>query len=697
MRLKIFKLLLTLFITTTLFSLGNVHVLADNPFITRTVNRFGELVETQDAYESVFKIKNIQTSSSSYLLKEPEDIYIDKDGFIYIADTGNKSIVILDKDNNYLTHFGSDNLVKPTGLFVRDNKIYIADYGEASDNTTGKVSIYQFDKLTNEVTLIENRYRPSSKILEIDNFVYRPTKISVDSNLTMYVTSEGSYNGILTINSVNRFMSYFAPNDVETSLKDKIINFLYGDNDKVLLKDILPTPPTNVHIDDSGYIYTVTQMVTKNDIGDTLKKVNISGQNFYPTQMLASSEFVSCWHGNCGNIFAATKTGFIYEYDIEGNILFIFGGNTTTIDQWGLFKSISSIAVNQNELLYILDKNDNAIQIFKPTAYTQTVHEALALYNDGKYQESKALWENVLVYNSMIDIAHKGIGLAHFMNAEYEDALTEFKLANAKQEYSEAYWEIRNIWFTTHIGLIFGLIIFLIILFFTLGILDKKFSYKARIKEKWQSLKKISWIHDFQLMFGMLKHPSDTTYFIKINKKMGYYNGIIILGLLFGIYILGLTSTGFIFNNVVIERTILLKEAFKVLIPIGLFIVANYLSSSLLEGEGTFKAIFLTSLASLMPLVIIYPLVILVSNYLTLNESFIYYFGVTIMIAWTAIILLVTNKELHNYTFKKMVLNVIMTILLMLVLLIVVILCYLMIAQVADFVKDIISEVIFHD
>jgi hypothetical protein len=156
-------------------------------------------------------------------------------------------------------------------------------------------------------------------------------------------------------------------------------------------------------------------------------------------------------------------------------------------------------------------------------------------------------------------------------------------------------------------------------------------------------------------------------------------------------------GTGFLFNDVIIERTILLKEAFKIVIPIVAFVVANYLTSSLLEGEGTFRGIFLTTMASLTPIIVIYPFLIIISNFLTYNESFIYYFGITIMLVWSAVLLFIANKELHNYSVKRNIFNFLVTFLLMVVLIIACILVYMIIAQVVSFVSDIVKEVIFRD
>ena len=677
-----------------IFSITNIKLKAENPFITETIDRYGELVETQNAYQSVNKIKQI----GEYTLDKPSDIYIDQDDYLYICDTGNKRIIILDENYQYKTSFGNDVLYKPTGIYVRENLIYIADYGKESDLKSGKIAVFEYNKETNDVKLKEERYTPKSKVLEIDGFIYRPEKIAVDKNNTMYVVSEGSYNGILTINADNRFMSYFAPNNVQTTLKEKITNFLYGDNEKVNLKDILPTPACNVCIDDSGYIYTVTQsLVSLANIGDTLKKVNIGGENFYPTKMLASSEFVSCSTGKYGNVFAATKSGFIYEYDLEGNVIFIFSGTSTEIDQLGLFKRISGIVVNSKDELIILDPNDNSFQIFEPTLYANTIHQALGLYNEGKYNESKELWEQVLVFNAMTDKAHKGIGLSYYLNGDYHQALEEFRLANAKEEYSNAYWEIRNEWFSNNLGLIFLIFILIVILIFVLNYLNKKKQIGKLLKEKNKEIEeKHPWYYEISLMFKLCFKPLDTTYFIKRNKKMKYLNGLFILLIFFGIYILGLTSTGFIFNKIVIEKTILLKETLKVIIPIILFILANFLTASLLEGEGTFRGIFLTTIACLLPIIILYPLAVIVSNILTYNESFLYYFIIFVMIAWSLVLLFVVNKELHNYSFGKMLLNILVTVVLMFVLLIVIILSYLMVYQIIDFIKDIISEVVFN-
>ena len=165
--------------------------------------------------------------------------------------------------------------------------------------------------------------------------------------------------------------------------------------------------------------------------------------------------------------------------------------------------------------------------------------------------------------------------------------------------------------------------------------------------------------------------------------------------LLFAVYILHLSLTGFIFNPVVLERTILLREALKFVLPVLLFVFANHLISSLMSGEGTLRSIFINTIGALGPVLVLLPLAVLLSNVLTLNESFVYYFLLAAMAIWTAVLLFVVIKETHNYTGKQAVVNFLLTAMMMAIIVIVILLLYLVFAQVIGFIADLIKEVIY--
>jgi len=98
-----------------------------------------------------------------------------------------------------------------------------------------------------------------------------------------------------------------------------------------------------------------------------------------------------------------------------------------------------------------------------------------------------------------------------------------------------------------------------------------------------------------------------------------------------------------------------------------------------------------------MPVFLIYPFVIIISNYITLNESFLYTIGGTVMLAWVGILIFFNIKETHNYSVGQTFINLFLTILMMVIIIVVMIMVYLMVIQVTNFVTDIIKEVILRE
>lgn len=710
-RRNLFKCIFVLLILVVcIVKFNNMEANASAPYKTMTLNRYGELVETQDAYEPIMSTKTItgmpvkpdtpsENDKRNYdsTFNNAQDLFIDDNDTLYLVDTDNQRIVIMDKHFNFINSFGETDLKKPLGVFVRDNFIYVADYGTEDDQKSGKIVVFNYDRKNNNIIVEDKKVfeKPNSQLLEVDNFIFRPQKIAVDKNHTMYIVSKGSSNGILLVNSNNRFLNFFAPNQTSGTFWDTIKNFLYSNNENVLLSKKIPPAPTNVMLDDSGYIYTVTTTVVQNGLGDTVKKVNIGGINFYPENMTVASSFIDCWSSDYKTIYALTSNGFIYEYDIEGNLLFKFAGKIASDEQLGLFKAASSIATDSDGNLYVVDPNSNAIQVFRKTLFTEKVHSALVLYMSGKYVESKALWEDVLRYNSMFDLAHKGIGLAYYLDGEYEEAMEKFEIAYAKEEYSEAFWEVRNTFIMNNLTTVVIVVVSVLVALVIALKLNKKYQYLSPVTTRCKKVLANKHVKDGLIFFRFLRHPLDTIYNIRVDKSIKSYNGLIMLAIIFVVYILNITCTGFIFNSVILEKTILLKEAMKIILPIILFIIANYLISSLMNGEGTLRCIFMNTMGALSPIVVMLPIIIIISNVLTYNEAFIYWFGMGIMFAWTVILVLVTLKETHNFTAKQTFVNVFLTILMMFIIIIVVILVYIIVAQLCGFGVDIFKEVIF--
>ena len=83
--------------------------------------------------------------------------------------------------------------------------------------------------------------------------------------------------------------------------------------------------------------------------------------------------------------------------------------------------------------------------------------------------------------------------------------------------------------------------------------------------------------------------------------------------------------------------------------PIFLFIVANYLVCAVSNGEGKFKDVYKSTIYALSPLLVFWPIVVVISRYLTLNEAFIYEASMSILILWSGLLMFFMIKDIHNY------------------------------------------------
>ena len=70
-------------------------------------------------------------------LTQPNNCFIDEQGFLYIADTERHQVVIFDNNGDYVNAIGDPASFKPTDVAVFEDKIYVAN---AKEN---KINIYR--------------------------------------------------------------------------------------------------------------------------------------------------------------------------------------------------------------------------------------------------------------------------------------------------------------------------------------------------------------------------------------------------------------------------------------------------------------------------------------------------------------------------------------------------------------------------
>lgn len=647
---------------------------AETPYKTYTVDGYGYVLETQSAYNPQAAITKVGETA----FVSPMDMAIGKDGNLYIADAGAHVILICSRDGEQVGSIGEGVLQTPTGVYVtEDGTVYVADKDAKK--------VFVFDAQGN----VTAEYGKPDSLIYGNSMDFKPTKVVANKTGTMYIICEGNMNGIVQLSPVEggSFLGYFGTNYTSLSPFQMIQRVILTDAQRAQMLSNIPSTPTNLHIDDTGLIYTVTQ----GDKETSLKKLNIAGKNLLDSDPYYADLPAAVTTGNYNNILVADSDGYIYEYNEDGELLFMFGGRDDGRQRVGLCNKVEAIAVDEDDRIYLLDSDKKQIHIFEPTEFTNLLHESLYLFSKGQYTQSKEPLSKVLQMNSMFDYANQAMGHAYLQEENYEQALKYFRLAKSFEGYSDAFWEVRNIWIRNYlVAAVLAIAAVIVLIRGGKSLYRKKYANRPTTQTGEHIL-----LGQLRYSLYFMRHPMDGCYGVKKEGKNSWWCANILLGTFILISILEKYCSGFLVKTVREGRYDLITDIGKVLVIFIGLTACNYLVVTIHEGEGFFKDLYCAYAYCLTPYIVIKPFVILLSNVLTYNEVFLISFANIIVWTWVVILILLTLKEINNFTVGETAKALAITAFTVLILTLLVCIIYVLFSQVIDFVITVVREVVY--
>ncbi|MCS7458963.1 nuclease PIN [Paenibacillus doosanensis] len=683
--------------------------LAYVPYDTNYKNGYDQLIWTQSAYTPVEVMgreiyapdpKDPSKQVFSPLV-QPKGIFIDEKDNIYIADTGNNRIVQLDPQGSFvrIIDVKESPLKKPEGVFVdKKGEIYVAD--------TGNKRVLRLD---NSGKLIREFKRPDTKFLP-ESFKYDPIKVAVDKRGFLYIATLGGYQGLLQLDPEGNFQSFFGANKTDFSVMDALKRLLY--TREMYLREIskLPGSVSSVTIDQSGFIYTVTKEVetgqikklniagkdllaTKNDDSATEEKIKNFGEVRFPSKDKLTPKLNDLTVDRNGNITAIDSTlKYVNQYDANGNLLFFWSGDTSaSSSKLGVVKTPSAIASNSQNNLFILDEENNIIQVFRLSEFGELVHKANQLTQEGRYEESEKPWKEVLRLNAYYTPALLGLAKAAYKKGDYEQAEKLFFQAGQQEGYSDAFWQIRLVWFQKHFGFLMNIVIIAGLGF----LIFERATRKSRFRQNWRNRRRsqIPIVVQLKHAFYILKHPIDGFSAIRYEGKGGFASSAIMLILALVSFCIYRAYTNFTFNASVFLEINLVTVFFQFMVLWVGWIISNYLISTIYRGEGRFRDVVFGSTYALFPIVLVGLPLTLISNVMTLSEASIYTFLQYGMMIWVGLLIFWKVQSMQNYSVGETIMNIFLSLVTMTLLGVLIFITFGLSTELKDFFFSIYQEV----
>lgn len=195
--------------------------------------------------------------------------------------------------------------------------------------------------------------------------------------------------------------------------------------------------------------------------------------------------------------------------------------------------------------------------------------------------------------------------------------------------------------------------------------------------------------------FYVLTHPFDGFYDLKHENRGSLLLATVYILLWVISNVLVHDVTSFLYNETGLQLVSIQTEFNKVLIITLLFCIGNWSITTLMEGEGRFRDIYMVFGYSTLPLSLINIPLAFLSQSFTYAESA--YYGILTVLAgiWFFFLLFTGIMTVHQYTVTKMLITSVLTVIAMLALAFIYLLFFHLISEFVMYVTAIWQELSF--
>ena len=650
-----------------------------------TYSIWDEAIPSPDAYEWTTSIRGKDIGIEAFT--GITDICY-QNGLLYIAITG--AIVVTNSDfelqytiSEYETDAGTKKIASPTGLFVTEGgDIYVCE--------EAKGEIVQFDADRKWVRTLTD-----PGISGLEKVTFAPTKVVVDANNRIFVKAKSVYEGIIELTPEGEYSRFVGANTVSPSLTERFYRMIATDEQISRMTLWLPTDYSDIAMDQDGFL-----MATVRDANslNPVRKLNSGGSDIMPEYDtippamgdyragMSSSRLTNITTSEDGR-FAVLDSlmSRVFVYSNSALLVYTLGGSGK---KEGSLNSPVDICFMEDKFL-VADLVARSIEVFTPTPYGTLINEALRYQGEYDYETAASYWEKVYDINPNLVASSMGLGKQALRSGDYEAAMTHFKAAGEREEYSSAYERIREEFLSKNflriiLGIL-GVIIALILIRKLFRWLNRFEGYRKNRFVK--ILKKIRYTA-FTWPAYMMSSPFKAFDDVKYENAGSVPFAVIILILYAWANLIKTKNAGFLVNYVNTAKVNVPLTLVSCLLPFVLFIIGNWAIGTLINGKGNMKQVLKITAYSLYPTVFLYIIGVIVSQGIIFEERmfvyFLFYFPMVLFVFYCFVGLVMV----HQFTFTKGIGSVILSAVAIIILVFIIV---LLVTLVSGFINDIMT------
>ena len=436
---------------------------SSNVYAGYTYDHYGNVKSTPAPFllEKTITSENLK----GIALDSVDDICTSQDGRIFLVDSKQSRVHVLDSDGNMVktlkTIRNADNkiVILEDGSQLMFNGCQGAFYHEKQNE------LYIADTAAQRVVVLDGEdYTFKRLITRPDNMTgvteFKPAKVTVDNADRIYLVVQSSYEGIIELNEDGTFSRYFGVNEPQINIVDYLWKSIATDAQKEKMGKIYAPAFNNVALDGEGFVMAVT---SDQSASKPVFRLNFQGKNVLremgsfnvmgdlQTPGDSDNTFVDIAVKPYGTYAVLDKAyGRVFLYNFDGELLSVFGSKGNLAAE---FKIPSAIAWLGDKLV-IGDSALKCAYVMEPSDFGKALLDANEAYYYGRWEEATAHFERVLRLCSNMETAYVGIGKNLLMQERFREAMDYFKLGNNREFFSKAYKGYRSEVMRDHFGII---------------------------------------------------------------------------------------------------------------------------------------------------------------------------------------------------------------------------------------------------
>ena len=157
-------------------------------------------------------------------------------------------------------------------------------------------------------------------------------------------------------------------------------------------------------------------------------------------------------------------------------------------------------------------------------------------------------------------------------------------------------------------------------------------------------------------------HPFDGFWDLSHEKRGSLAAAHTFLGLFLLTYVLRLMLTNFQFISAPIQYINIYEQCGSLLLPFLVLCVANWAMTTLFEGKGRFRDIYMAMCYALVPYILIQLPMVIISNGLTFEEGSIFSIMLSVSVIWCCFLVFIGLMQVHDYGPGKTLIFLVVTV-----------------------------------